>query len=53
MIVRKWKRKVYLLREQQDETSSEESKNEDDELAYIIKKANKMIKIKFNKRRNF
>ena len=37
----------------QDESSSGESTNEDDELTYVIKKANKMMRKKFNRRRNF
>jgi len=46
------KKKTIAFKGTQDESSSEESTNEDD-LAYVIKKANKMIRKKFNKRRNF
>ena len=43
------KKKSIALKGTQDESSSEESTNEDDDLTYVIKKANKMMKKKFNK----
>ena len=46
------KKKCIALKGTQDESSIEESTNEDD-LAYVIKKANKMMRKKFNKKRNF
>ena len=48
----KWKKSITLKRIQ-DESSSEESTNEDDDLDYVIKKANKMMRKKFNKSRIF
>ena len=47
------KKKSIALKEIQDEFSSKESTNEDDDLALVIKRANKMMRKKFNKRRNF
>ena len=47
------KRKSLALKDTQDSSSSKDSTNEDDNLTFIIKKANKMMKKKFNKRRNF
>ena len=47
------KKKSLALKGTQDESSSEDSTNEDDNLSYVIKKANKMMKKKFNKKRNF
>ena len=47
------KKKSIALKGTQDEFSSEESTNEDDDLTYVIKKANKMIRKEFNGRRNF
>ena len=47
------KKKIIALKGTQDGFPSEESTNKDDDLAYVIKKANKMMSKKFNKRRNF
>jgi len=47
------KQKSIALKGTKDESSSEESTYENDDHAYVIKKANKMMRKKFNKRRNF
>jgi len=47
------KKKSIALKGTQDEFSSEENTIEDDGLTYVIKKANNMIRKKFNRRRNF
>ena len=53
------KKKSIALKGTQDDYSNEESTNEDDDLAFVedlafvIKRANKMIRKKFNKRRSF
>ena len=47
------KKKNIALKRTQDESSSAESTNEDHDFAYVIKKANKIMRKKFNRRRNF
>jgi len=47
------KKESTALKGMQDESLSEKSTKEDDDLAYVIKKANKMMRKKFNKKRNF
>ena len=47
------KKESIALKGTQDEFSNEKITNEDDDLAYIINKANKIMRKKFNKRRNF
>ena len=47
------KKKSLSLKGTQDEFSSEESTNEDDDLSFVIKRANKMMRKKFNKMRSF
>ena len=48
----KLKKKSITLKGTQDEFSSEKSTNEDDDLAFVIKRVNKMMRKKFNKKRN-